>query len=173
MKYNNSTIDRLFKMFGTDPYDEKSKREIEALNDAGDLYLQLDMTIHIYRYDEDGELYNASNENSGELEECLLPRFADRQLDDLISQVKDYNKWARGEGLQPLTRLNGLQPSSTPTGYSFAWSTLNLRWASEEEVTRQGVSYLDYGENVHFGEMDLTSADDNPMTQKVIEVATA
>lgn len=164
MKYDDSTLDRLFKMLGTnDCYKKDLQTAIEALNDAGDLYLQLDATNHVYRYDENGKLYDAGGENSGELE-CLIPRFADRQLDVLVSQVKEYNEWAR---------RNGLQPSSTPTSANIAWSTLNLRWASEEEVVRQGAFYLDYGERVSFGEADLVNADDNPVTQKAIEAAEA
>lgn len=164
MKYDDSTIDRLFKMLRTNDYCKKDiQAAIKALNDASDLYLQLDTTLHVYRYDEDGKLYDAGDENSG-MEEYLTPRFADRQLDVLVNQIKKDNEWAR---------RNGLQPSSTPASSNIAWSTLNLRWASEEEVMRQGVFYLDYGERVNFGEADLVDADDDPATQKAIEIAEA
>lgn len=165
MKYDNSTLDRLFKMFKTGDYYKDDMQKIKALNDAGDLYLQLDLTQHIYRYDEDGELYDASDENSG-ADEYLTPRFADRQLDDLVSQIKEFNEEARQDGLQP---------SSTPTSDNIAWWTLNLRWASEKSVAKNGGfgAYLYYGEVDDFGEADLVNADDNPVTQKAIEAANA
>lgn len=164
MKYDDSTLDRLFKMLGTNDYCKKDIQEaIKVLNDAGDLYLQLDTTTHVYRYDEDGKLYNVDEENSSDLE-CLIPRIADCQLDVLVNQTKEYNEWAR---------QNGLQPSSTPTDSNIAWSTLNLRWASEKEVKEEGISYLDYDEIEDFGEADLANADDDPTTQKAIEAAEA